>query len=153
MTEAVHVQWHNRDQANASFATTVAPFVKQKLELGQRLLVHVEVLEDDRSLKQNAFYWKAVLEQIAQGATLGGVRYTADAWHEYFKRTILGYEIKKVAVAGSKRKKVIRRLKSTTGLSVRAMSKYLEQVQAFAATELGITFTVAHWESYEGYWR
>lgn len=92
---------------------------------------------EDRTLLQNAFYWAAVLKQIAEQAPGG---WTVDAWHEAYKRTELGYEIKRVKVAGRKRPTVYRRLRSTTDLTVKQMSDYLDRVIASATTALGVVF-------------
>lgn len=99
-------------------------------------VVFVEVQETRRA-RQNRFYWGPVLRQIAEQAAGG---WTPDAWHEAFKRTILGYEVLQVKVAGRKRTTTIRRLRSTTSLSVKQMSEYLDQVIATAATDLGVVF-------------
>jgi hypothetical protein len=102
----------------------------------QYRLTFAEVRED-RSERQNKFYWGAVLKQIAAQAP---GNWTPDAWHEAFKRTVLGFEVVKVRVAGRARPTVYRRLRSTTDLTVKQMSEYLEQVIATAATELGVVF-------------
>jgi hypothetical protein len=112
--------------------------------------VLVEQQEDDRTIQQNRFYWGLVLNEISEQGAIEGQRWTVDAWHELFKRQFLGYEIVKVRVAGRKRPTVIRRLRSTTKLKVRAMGNYLDQVQAFAATDLGVRFSVPKWQEYQG---
>lgn len=122
---------------------------KAELIAGHRLTATFSRYEEDRTVKQNRFYWGVVLKQISRKARIEGASYTDEAWHELFKREFLGYEIKKVTVAGSKRKRVIRRLRSTTGLKVKPMSVYLEKIQAFAATDLGVTIT-ERWETWDG---
>ena len=102
----------------------------------QYRLTFAEVRED-RSARQNRFYWGPVLTQIAAQAP---GNWTPDAWHEAFKRTILGFEVVKVKVAGRKRATIYRRLRSTTDLTVKQMSEYLDQVLATAATDLGVVF-------------
>lgn len=120
------------------------------LTLAERKVhVLVEEAEDDRTIQQNKFYWGPCLSEISDQAAIGGQKWAALAWHELFKRQFLGYEIKKVKVAGRKKVTVIRRLKSTTKLKVRPMSVYLEKVQAFAATDLGVRFSVANWQEYQ----
>lgn len=104
--------------------------------------------EDDRSLQQNRFYWGVVLKEISEQARIGGQRWASEAWHELGKRQFLGYEVVKVQVAGRKKPTVYRRLRSTTSLGVRAMSKYLEQVMAFAVTDLGVQFSETRWQDY-----
>lgn len=95
---------------------------------------------EDRSLKQNRFYWGPVLRQVSEQAVMDGKRYSAEAWHEAFKRQVLGFEVVKVPVAGRKRPQVYRRLRSTTDLSVKQMSEYLDEVIATATADLGVEF-------------
>jgi choline dehydrogenase-like flavoprotein len=92
---------------------------------------------DGRSLRQNRFYFGPVLTQIAEQAP---GHWTKDAWHELFKREILGFEVLQVKVAGRKRPTTIRRIRSTTGLSVKQMSDFIEAVLALASTTLGVVF-------------
>ncbi len=138
----------NPQQAHAAITAQLWPWVKSMTMAGHKLVAEVRLQEDDRSLQQNAYYWAACLRDISEQAVIGGQRYTAEAWHELFKRQFLGYQVKKVAIAGAKRKRVTRTLRSTTGLSVRAMSQYLDQVQAFAASDLGVQFRVPSWQEY-----
>lgn len=102
-----------------------------------RIVITLAVAEDDRSLRQNRFYWGVVLQQISAQAPGG---WTADAWHELFKRQVLGYEVVKVKVAGRKKPTIYRRLRSTTQLTVKQMSDYLDQVIALATTDAGVEF-------------
>jgi hypothetical protein len=116
---------------------------------GVIMRVDVQEWDDDRSLQQNRFYWGPCLKEISEQARVAGVQYTDEAWHEFFKRQFLGFEIEKVYVAGRKRATIIRRLRSTTKLGVRKFSKYLDQLQAYAATELGVKFSVLRWEDFD----
>lgn len=138
------------DPHQAHKAVTQAwPWIKEMTAAGHKLVAEIKVQEDDRTLRQNRFYWGPCLREIAEQAVVEGKRYVPEAWHELFKRRFLGYEIKKITVAGSRRKRVIRRLRSTAKLKVKAMAKYLDQVQAYATTELGVVFSVPSWESFE----
>lgn len=147
---ALTIDCLNPVQAHAALTGKVWPALKSMLIAGHRMEVEVRIKEDDRTLQQNKFYWSACLTEISQQARIGGEKYTADAWHQLFKRQFLGYEIKRATVAGSKRKKVTRTLKSTKGLKVRPMSIYLDKVQAFAAGELGVHFSVPNWREFGG---
>lgn len=126
--------------------TAAYGMAKQLLADGKSVHIQVNQHEDDRSLRVNAFYWGCVLPCISSQAMLQGQRWTVDAWHELFRRQFLGYEVKRLVVAGKKKKLVIRRLRSTSVLKVRAFSKYLDELQAFAVTDLGVRFPVAIWE-------
>jgi hypothetical protein len=115
---------------------------------GKRARFRMEEAEDTRSLQQNRFYHGVVLAEIAEQARSNGQRWAADAWHEYAKRTYLGYEFKRITIAGRKRKAVSKQLRSTTRPSVRRMSEYLDKVMAFAVTDLGVVFSETKWEKY-----
>lgn len=117
---------------------------------GKRVKVTFEEAEDDRSVQQNRFYWGPCLKEISEQAFMNGSKWSPDAWHEAFKRVFLGYEVIKVKVAGRTRATAYRRLRSTTELSVRAMSNYLDEIQAHAATELGVRFSVRDWYEHAG---
>lgn len=131
-----------------SVASAGYTLAKRLLSNGKPVRITVKAFEDDRTLRQNRYYWGCVLKEISEQASIQGQRWTAEAWHELCKRQFLGYEITKVAVAGRRKKHVIRRLRSTTNLKVREMNEYLEKVQAFAADDLGVRFSVPHWEQW-----
>jgi hypothetical protein len=106
----------------------------------RRLRIVVGPDVEDKTLRQLRFYFGPVLRQISEQAVIGGHRYSVEAFHELFKRQILGFEVTKVAVAGRKRVQVYRRLRSVRDLSVKQMSAYLDEVIATAATDLGVAF-------------
>ena len=54
----------------------------------------------------------------------------------------------KTLVAGRKRPVISTSLGTTKGLKVKPMSKYIEQVIAYAVTELGVHFSSTRWEDY-----
>ena len=124
----------SREQAHAA-AMEVYAHAQALIADAKRVRISCGEDEDDRSQQQNRFYWGVVLAQISEQARVAGQRYTVDAWHELAKRQVLGYEIVRVQVAGRKRATVYRRLRSTSKLSVRKMSAYLEETLAFAATD------------------
>lgn len=136
-----------REQAHEA-ARQVYANARAILANGEKPRILCEQFEEDRSIQQNKFYWGVVLRQTSEQARIAGQRYTADAWHELGKRQFLGFEIKKVAVAGRKKVTIIRRLRSTTDLTVKKMSAYLEEFMAFAVTDLGVRFTETRWEDY-----
>lgn len=89
-----------------------------------------------RTLEQNARYWgRGILAQIAEKAVIGGRRFSAEAWHEQFKRQFIGIdELPNGQVIG----------RSSTKLSVKEFSEFVDKVEAFAATELGVAFEDWH---------
>jgi hypothetical protein len=92
---------------------------------------------EEVTVKQHRFYRGPVLKQISEQAPGG---WTELAWHGAFKRQILGYETVREQVAGRKRLTVYQRLRSTSDLSVRQMSDYIDEVIATANTDLGVVF-------------
>jgi hypothetical protein len=147
MSEVLDRIVNTREAAHAA-SLDAYRMAQQIIANGQRARIVASEHDDDRSLQQNRFYWGACLRDISEQAMVGGQRYTVDAWHELFRRQFLGYEIEKVRVAGRTRPVINRRLKSTRGLKVKPFSLYLEQLQAFAATDLGVRFRVSHWQEY-----
>lgn len=130
--------------ANAAYS-----LAKQLINDGKAARITAELYEEDRTLRQNRYYWGCILKEISEQASIGGQRWSIEAWHELFKRQFLGFEIVKLTVAGRRKKQVIRRLKSTTGLKVRPMARYLDEITAFAVTDLGVRFSVDNWEQWE----
>jgi hypothetical protein len=85
-----------------------------------------------RTKPQNRRYWsRGVLAQIAEQATVGGKLFSAEVWHELAKRKFVGFdELPNGEIIG----------KSTTGLSTAEFCDFCTQVEAWAASELGVTF-------------
>lgn len=147
MSTAVERIVSTREAAHAA-ARTAYEVAQHLIADGKRVKISVEEHQDDRSVQQNRFYWGVVLAEISEQGRVIGQRYAAEAWHELFKRQFLGYEIKRAIVAGRKRKLVTRTLRSTTGLKVKPMSDYLEQVLAFGAGDLNVQFSMRDWREY-----
>ena len=144
------VHLHNADQARAVVKDRLLPFIGGSLQTGHRLQVAVKQIEDDRSIRQNAFMWGFVLKTISRQAVIDGIGADQNGWHLYFKRRVLGYRIRTVKVPGKKRPSITRELRSTKDLSVKKMAAYLEEVMAIAATEFGVTFEPGRrWEDWQ----
>jgi hypothetical protein len=106
------------------------PEVKATLMTGKRLQLSVK--GQKRSNPQNRRYWgQGVLAQIAAQAVVNGKQYSAETWHEQFKRMFIGVdELPNGQVIG----------KSSTKLTKAEFSDFCQQVEAWAATELGVVF-------------
>lgn len=72
-----------------------------------------------------------MLKQIAEQAVVNGRRFDAEIWHEQFKRMFIGVE---ELPSGELVAKSSRKLTTTE------FSAFCDQVEAYAATELGVTF-------------
>lgn len=99
-----------------------------------------------RGMDQNALMWAGPLADIAEQAWVGGRQFSSEVWHEHFKRKYLpeeydeeltneGYMKWDYTPAGER---VL--IGSTTQLTKRGFSQYLQQVEA-EGTEIGVMFT------------
>lgn len=130
MADQITLELHNRPQAWALMQSQLHPFLKQWLSDGRRLVLTCKLRT--RTSKQNSRYWgRGVLAQVAAQATVNGRLYSADVWHEQFKRMFIGVdELPNGQVIG----------KSSTKLTTAEFCYFCDQVEAFAATELGVVF-------------
>jgi len=127
---SLELELHNRQQAWAIMQDRLYPFLKLALQDGKRLILKVGPRK--RTPKQNRRYWgQGVLAQIADQATVGGKLFDAASWHEHFKRKFIGViELPDGQVIG----------KSSTNLDTTEFCTFCDQVEAYACTELGVTF-------------
>jgi hypothetical protein len=121
---------HNRQQAYAIIKDQLYPFIGRWMQVEKKLELVCRLPK--RSKPQNRRYWgRGVLAQIAEQATVGGRLYDAESWHEMFKRKFIGViELPDGSVVG----------KSSTELTTAEFCKFCDEVEAFAATELGVLF-------------
>ncbi|WP_342704256.1 recombination protein NinB [Burkholderia arboris] len=136
MSTALYREFTLRD---GGIWTHVVAFVRANAqsfaERGEPLRVIVTAEEKQRNEQQNRFYFGAVLKAIAEQAWVEGRQFDKDAWHEYFARKF-GISDELTLPDGE----IILRRKSTSKMSVGEFSAYLNQIQAYAATELGVEF-------------
>jgi hypothetical protein len=93
----------------------------------QPLAVTVKQHKDRRSLDQNKRYW-AILHDIAEQAWVAGKQYSAEAWHEHFKQTLIGL----VELPNGNKVGI-----STANLNVEEFANYMTRVEMYAISELG----------------
>jgi hypothetical protein len=124
------IELHNRQQAWAAIKAQVFPFLKNAMQGGGRWVLTIKRMK--RTPKQNRRYWgRGVLAQIAEQATVGGKLYSAETWHEQFKRQFIGVvELPNGEVIGA----------SSSKLTTAEFCLFCDKVEAFAATQLGVTF-------------
>ena len=121
---------HNRPQAWQVIRERVFPFLAEVLTSGGRWVLIIERMK--RTPRQNRRYWgKGILAQIAEQAVVGGRQFSAEIWHEQFKRQFIGVEeLPDGSVIG----------KSSTKLTTTEFCDFCDAVEAYACTELGVTF-------------
>lgn len=98
-----------------------------------------------RGLDQNAAMWAGPLVDIAAQAWVHGRQYSADVWHEFYKREYLPEEFNPELTKENYRKwdytpdgeRVL--IGSTTQLTRKGFTQYLTQVEAHGAS-MGVQF-------------
>lgn len=130
MSESLEIVLHNRQQAWAAIKAQVFPFLAAVLQASGRWVLTIKRMT--RTTAQNRRYWgRGVLSQIAEQAVVGGKQFSTEVWHEQFKRQFIGVEeLPDGSVRG----------KSSAKLTTAQFSEFCAQVEAYAATELGVTF-------------
>lgn len=128
--ERLELELHNREQAWSVIQGRLFPFLKERLASPSRWVLKVE--RRKRTKPQNRRYWgRGVLAQIAEQATVNGRMFEAEVWHELAKRKFIGViELPDGQVIG----------KSSTTLTTVQFAEFCDQVEAWAATDLGVTF-------------
>ena len=130
MSETLTLELFNKQQAWSVIKSQLFPFLSTVLQAGGRWVLTVGKMK--RTKPQNRRYWgNGVLKQIADQAVINGKQFSSEVWHEQFKRQFIGViELPNGEVIGM----------SSTDLDIPAFSDFCDQVEAFAATELGVVF-------------
>lgn len=129
-SERLELELHNRAQAWAVIKAQLFPFLTTVLMGGGRWVL--TVTRRKRTSRQNRRYWgRGVLSQVAEQAVVNGRMFTTEIWHEFFKRQFLGvHELPDGSVIGA----------SSTKLTTAEFADFCTQVEAFAASNLNVTF-------------
>lgn len=98
-----------------------------------------------RKLDQNALMWVSQLADISAQAYVNGRTFSAEVWHEFFKREYLPEEFDPELTKEGYRKwdyapdgeRVL--VGSTTELTIKGFAQYLTQIEAHGAS-LGVMF-------------
>lgn len=97
-----------------------------------------------RKPDQNSLMWAGPLKDIAEQGYVKGRTYSAEVWHEQFKREYLPEEFDPEQCKEGYRKwdytpngdRVL--IGSSTDLTVRGFAIYLKQIEVFAQVDLGV---------------
>lgn len=132
----------------AQLSTAVAVLKTVPVDAVNPIEIRIGEQVKGRNKDQNALMWAGPLRDIANQAYVNGQTYSADVWHEHFKREFLpeeadieltreGYQKWRYLPSGE------RILKASTGdLTTKGFSIYLEQIYAYGAS-LGVQFGVS----------
>ncbi len=139
---------HDPQQAHQVLSESFWPWLKAMTAAGHKIVVRGEEYENELSDRQRGYLHGVVLTQIAQQARANGQQFPMPVWKEHFRQMFLGSKKKTFTnpLTGKKTRRLVR--VSTEDLGVRAYARYIDQVTAFAATELGVTITT-RFDQYE----
>ncbi|WP_316150069.1 recombinase [Cupriavidus sp. BIC8F] len=91
----------------------------------------------DRTEEQVRFYWKAVIEPIAEQAVVAGCRFTKATWHKAMKEMFLPPKEHRLSDG---RIVLVEPSIARGEITVGAMAEYMRQVEAHAASTYGVVF-------------
>jgi hypothetical protein len=143
MTQALHITFIDPEQAKKSIIGQIVPYCKAQWAQGvERLCVTVQPQEDELSDRQRRYYHGVILTQIAEQARGNGQSFPMKVWKEHFREVYAGYKWVALIdpITGKKKRRKVR--VSSEDFGVRRYSKLIEQVTAFAVTDLGVRFTI-----------
>jgi hypothetical protein len=135
-------------------ATSLWLFLKNNwramLDAGKPLQVVISEHKEKRSNEQNQRMWAGVTRQIAEQVWVNGRQYSAAVWHEHLKEKFLPDEVgptKRTRKGYRKWEEMpdgsLKMIGSTTKLTTFGMAEFQTEVEAYAATELGVRFVEA----------
>jgi hypothetical protein len=112
---------------------------------GKQYIIEIKIKRERRTIDQNRLYWlwlSCIMDETGE---------YKDALHEYFKQHFLGCDEYKVF-----NKQQIAISKSTATLDTKQMTDYLERIQQFASSELGIVLPNPedrYWEEFYNHYK
>lgn len=105
------------------------------IDRGRPIRVIITTEEANRNKAQNKRYWGFVLRDISEQAWVDGQQYSTEVWHEFFARLYAEHD--DVTLPDGQ---VVSRRKSTTKMGVSEFADYMQRVEAYGATELGVRY-------------
>lgn len=103
-------------------------------ETGTPIRVIVTTGGEKRNTEQNKRLWK-LYEKVSEQAWVNGQQYSKDIWHEYSANLYMP-KVEFILPSGE----IVSRRKSTSELTVKEFSEYMNKVEVYAVTELGVQF-------------
>jgi hypothetical protein len=115
----------------------------------QNLQITIEKYVKKRSDSQNKRLWSSVISDYVKQGHMNGINFDAETWHYFLKKEFLPDEFEEgITLPGYIKwteipDGTLMLTGSTTKLTTKGKSNYLEQCYAFGATELDIRFTIS----------
>lgn len=125
--------------------TLLAAVHNLPIDVDKPLQITIEDYQPRRKISQQALLFAGPLRDIAEQAWVSNMQYSAETWHEFYKREFLPEEFDAALCKAGYCKWSITPngdrvlIGSTTDLTVKGYSQYLEQIHAHGAN-LGVMF-------------
>lgn len=123
--------WH-------SLVAVVKSNAKACADSGKPIRIILTTEEAKRNAEQNRRLWGFVYKTISEQAFVNGQQFSTDVWHELFARRFGVCD--EVTLPDGE---IVIRRKSTTQMTVSEFAEFMNRIEAYAATELGVSFEVA----------
>jgi hypothetical protein len=130
------VELHTPEQARVVLTQNLLPWIGEQLKQKRELVIEAKLLDDDITDKQRGYLHAGVLTQIAEEAVTNGRQFPMKVWKEHFRSEWLGFRTVTSINPFTGRKSRKRVRVSTEDLGVRGLAKYIDQIIAFASTDL-----------------
>lgn len=108
---------------------------KACLEDNKPLRVIITQDEKKRNNEQNKRLWGYLYKTISEQAWVSGRQFSKDVWHEHFAR-MFGVCEEMTLPDGE----IITRRKSTTDMNIAEFAEFMNQIESYAVSELGVCF-------------
>lgn len=121
--------------------------VLKSLDRSQPKVMTIAPYKKKRSNGQNSFQWVALLGDFSMQAIIDGRQFAANVWHEHLKEQFLpesyeeGITLKGYMKWQEMPDGKLRMVGSTTKLTTKGFSEYMDRCYAYGGGELGIRFT------------
>lgn len=132
----MRIELHTPEQAHQTLAQHAWPWAKEQLRQGRELVAEFRLLDDAITEAQRGYLHGVVLTEIAQFCRANGEQFPMPVWKEWFRDKYLGFKVVTYIDPFTKRKLRRRVRVSTEDLGVRRLARYIDEVIAFAATDL-----------------
>ena len=132
----LRVELRNPEQAHLALARHAWPWAKEQMLQGRELVADFRLLDDAITEAQRGYLHGVVLTEIALHCRANGQQFPMPVWKEWLRDKFLGFTVV-THVDPFTRRKLRRRVRiSTEDLGVRRLAKYIDEIIAFAATDL-----------------